>query len=731
MAGNGREAPLAPPWNRAGLHRDRAAAQNHVRLGELLAEARELSDEEMVLEDALDSPDDNDALHNDGDNREHDMENYIGNVMENDRLDNVQDDMENDRPDNIQDDRENERLNEAAGYENINVSGDEGGSSDGGSSGPGNSSSSDEADEEDIGEADRNLNLLENLRSWARHGVSINKVDEMLSILQPHHPFLPKTCRTLLQTPSSGPIQALAGGRFWYKGIMANLRTRVTLEYLQKYNNEIIIDVNMDGIPLHSSNSTHFFPILGCLQGEIEPFIIAIWHGFSSKPNDVTLFLRDYIEEARILLRDGCALFGNNYNFRIRNYILDRDARSFVKCCVGHNSLHACEKCDVLGVYYRRRTTFTSVEFNLRSDDSFRNREDPLHHQQIRSPLEDIGTGMVSQFRLDPLHLIWLGVFKRWLRFIFTERGNFRITDEELEIMCDSLFEIMPVTPSEFARRPRALKRDGNKLKGTELRRLVLYDGLKVFKHLDENIFLNFLLLHSSVYILSSPHLREFLDVANDLIQEFVSHSRRVFGRMFVVYNVHSLRHIVKECEDHGTLQEFDAFKYENYLGVMKRLLRSGYMSLQQVFNRDSERNGHLTLEEPVNDDNIVLSGVHVREGGELVDGVQYTKLQFRRITLALNERDSYFMTSDSEIVSLSNIVQQHDGNIVFIGRKFNRKENAYEFPLQSSLLGIWKVSELHHIRHVWNFNAFSRKCYVMPDNDCFISVPLVHFMQH
>jgi len=51
-------------------------------------------------------------------------------------------------------------------------------------------------------EGDRNLALLEDLRNWARFGVSVNKVDEILKILKPHHPFLPKTCRTLLQTPS-------------------------------------------------------------------------------------------------------------------------------------------------------------------------------------------------------------------------------------------------------------------------------------------------------------------------------------------------------------------------------------------------------------------------------------------------------------------------------------------------------------------------------------------------
>jgi len=50
----------------------------------------------------------------------------------------------------------------------------------------------------------------------------------------------------------------------------------------------------------------------------------------------------------------------------------------------------------------------------LRTDELFRNQEQPYHHQG-RSPLLNIEALLVSQFRLDGLHLIDLGVFKRFL----------------------------------------------------------------------------------------------------------------------------------------------------------------------------------------------------------------------------------------------------------------------------------------------------------------------------
>ncbi|KAK3913057.1 Halomucin [Frankliniella fusca] len=502
------------PWNRAGVRRDRAAAQERMRIGDLREEARALSDDneenEIVQQEGIDYQEDDDENDDDGGGVHYD-DGEINNNADNDLSDGhdeINSDMDIDinRPE-----------------EDVVVSGDEGGSGASGDAGSsGHSSSS------------RNLNLLEELRTWALNGVSANKVDEILSILQPHHPFLPKTYRTLVKTPPSGPIH-------W--------RRTVTRDYLETYN-EVVVDINIDGVPLHNSSSAHFFDILGCLRDKEDPFIIAIWHGFADKPNDLRAFLNDFVEEVQIRLFSPDA---SRYNFRIRNYILDAVARSFVKCCVGQNAIFACEKCDIQGVWYRHRTTYTSLEYNLRTDESFRNRENPLHHQEMRSPLEDLGTGLVSQFRLDPLHLIFLGCFKRWLHFILSERED---------------FQIKPVTPSDFAKRPRILQRNGNKLKGTELRRLLLYDGLRVFKHLNANIFQNYLPLQCVIYILSSEFLREYLDIANDIIQEFVSHSRRGFGRHFVVYNVHSLRHIVEESEDHGTLSDFDAFKYENYLGA-------------------------------------------------------------------------------------------------------------------------------------------------------------------
>lgn len=77
----------------------------------------------------------------------------------------------------------------------------------------------------------------------------------MLLRLNPIFPTLTKSYKTLLRTPKHLDICQLPdGSMLWYKDIVRNLNAMLLDEYLDKYGN-IIIDVNMDGLPL--TYSTH------------------------------------------------------------------------------------------------------------------------------------------------------------------------------------------------------------------------------------------------------------------------------------------------------------------------------------------------------------------------------------------------------------------------------------------------------------------------------------------
>jgi len=447
------------------------------------------------------------------------------------------------------------------------------------------------------------------------------------------------------------------------------------------------------------------------------------------KPNNLDIYLHNYIVEVVELTESGFECNGTVFPFCIRNYILDAQARSFVKQCVPHNSAFACEKYIVEGEWFHNRIIFENVNCELRTDDSFRRRDNPGHHNG-NSSLENINTGMVSQFRLDPLHLVYLGVFKRFLSYLIERRTHCRLPRDTVIRINDNLNQIAQYFPKEFNRKPRSLgnRENRTKWKGTEYRRCLLYDGIIVFKdQFPQNIYHTFLLLHSAIYILSSSIFYHDLNhVADYLLKEFVSHASRILGRDFLVYNVHSIVHLAEECKNHGTLESFSAFPYGNYLGLIKRVLRSNYKPLQQLANRDSETEGVLVENVLANSYKPVLKGHH-EERPEIFEGEQFTEVIWKGMILNNNEPNNCFCTISGEVVLLLNIINTEQ-NVILVGKKFRQLHNFYDFPLPSSSIGIYRVKEKEERRQYWKLSHVKAKCVTIPLLDGILCIPMIDF---
>ncbi|KYN08153.1 hypothetical protein ALC62_00868, partial [Cyphomyrmex costatus] len=419
---------------------------------------------------------------------------------------------------------------------------------------------------------------------------------------------IPKSYKTLLSTPKNLQIREFNdGSQIWYKGIKKNLNA-IQLEQYLHVHAKIVIDINIDGLPLFKSSKMKFWPILGYLiKTKNDPFIIAIYFG-RKDPQDLNTFLIEYVDEVEDLHNNGYIFNNKRYSFQIRHYICDAPARSFVKCCIGHCGYASCEKCTVIGEWFEDRVTYIKMDEALRTDYSFL-QQTQLQHHQGHSILERINTGMVSQFRLDSLHLVYLGVFKRLLTAWLKWNGPWKLHRTVVVAISRMLQSVLDYCPQDFNRKPRSLE-ELKLFKGTEFRRLCLYDGILVFRDfLNEGIYKNFLLLHSAIYILSSPILvHSMSDYANQLLRTFITHSSTIYGKKFVVYNVHALSHLAEECTLHGHLDQYSAFRYENFLKSIKDTLKSGYMPLHQVANRDSERNTSIPIILEINGQEIKLS---------------------------------------------------------------------------------------------------------------------------
>jgi len=88
---------------------------------------------------------------------------------------------------------------------------------------------------------------------------------------------------------------------------------------------------------------------------------------------------------------------------------------------------------------------------------------------------------MVSQFRLEYVHLVCIGVMKKFLMRLLETRNRGKLRDENIEAFKNAL-AFAHFILKEFNRKPYRFKKVTH-LKVTELRRFLLYDGVKIMKN--------------------------------------------------------------------------------------------------------------------------------------------------------------------------------------------------------------------------------------------------------
>lgn len=239
------------------------------------------------------------------------------------------------------------------------------------------------------------------------------------------------------------------------------------------------------------------------------------------------------------------------------------------------------------------------------------------------------------------MHLLWEGVTKRFLSYLILKaksRAKLRASDTN-KISC-LLKEFCNFIPREFARQPRSLHYVA-RWKATEYRLFLLYTGVVALKQvLSQELYDLFLLLHVAARIVSCEQLVEkqtYVDFADKLFAAFVEHCAHptVFGPGFVSYNIHSLLHLCDDVRRYGVIENFSGFPFENYLGVIKRLIRSGAKVLQQIARRLAEMN-YLYDFQQIPLTSWLPSGYNSSTN-------EYNTLSNKNFTLSTNLKDSFF----------------------------------------------------------------------------------------
>ncbi|KAF0746607.1 DUF4806 domain-containing protein [Aphis craccivora] len=209
----------------------------------------------------------------------------------------------------------------------------------------------------------------------------------------------------------------------------------------------------------------------------------------------------------------------------------------------------------------------------------------------------------VKLFSMDCMHLVCLGITKKllvlWLGSIV-----------------------------DFARKPRPVK-EVLRWKATEFRQFILYIGIIVLKDILPNeSYNNFLALCVSMRILLCENNYHCLNFTRELLKYFVESFQYIYGVKYVSQNVHGLLHLCDDYERHGSLNACSTFPFENFMKILKKMIRKHDKPLQQVVRRYTEN---------CNNEIIEINNIN--------------KLQFKT-----KKPDCYALTLKDEIIQITNL---------------------------------------------------------------------------
>jgi len=576
-------------------------------------------------------------------------------------------------------------------------------------------------------------NLGQNLSEWAlQHNITHVALKSLLKILRSSHPELPSDPRTLLQVPVRKEIVTFnSGGQYYHFGLgSAVLKHVESKNILLDDLSTLSVQVSMDGLPVFKSSKYSFWPISGILlESNCKyPFVIGLYGG-PTKNLDLTEFLQPFVDEAHQLDVNGIEVGGKTIRIKIHSIMCDAPARAFIKNVKSHGGYDSCDRCRQKGEYFEHKVIYPEIDAPLRTDAAFNRYEEDGHHLGS-TPLQKLSVGLVSQVPLDYMHLVCLGVTRRlllaWLRGPLKCRQQSRT----VESMSAELVKLRAHIPVEFARKPRSLS-EIDRWKATEFRLFLLYTGPVVLKDvLSQSVYDHFMLLSVAVMCLcSSVFSQKYCLYANSLLKLFVQHGELLYGREFLVYNVHCLLHLAADVKCFGPLDKISCFTFENSLHNLKKLVRKAHLPLQQVVNRLLEKQNGLREVMPntrMSRNEPSLERVHnfgpVPPGYNLSE--QFKVCRTDLFLLSISEPDNY-INIGSDIGVVRNILKC-GCDIFIVHENFKELSSFNAYPADSSIFNICYVDKLSGILAVSPLIGV-KKCVRLPKGRKSVVLPMIH----
>uniref|UniRef100_A0ABD2WB50 DNA-directed RNA polymerase n=1 Tax=Trichogramma kaykai TaxID=54128 RepID=A0ABD2WB50_9HYME len=188
---------------------------------------------------------------------------------------------------------------------------------------------------------------------------------------------------------------------------------------------------------------------------------------------------------------------------------------------------------------------------------------------------------------------------------------------------------------------------------------------------------------------------------------------------------------IVEDCRKYGLLENFSAFRFENHLRQIKKMLRKGDRPLSQLVRRTAEID-FLKVNGDVSnfDGKVIFTKEHAI--GPIIRGVtvihQFSMAKFKNFKLNCgDDKNNCVQLRNGSIVLVKNFVTLNDDKKSFIGIELKTIGNVYEYPCASNLLGTFEVKDENNQLKFWSIDDIVCKMCKFDFEKKTIVVPMLH----
>jgi hypothetical protein len=464
------------------------------------------------------------------------------------------------------------------------------------------------------------------------------------------------------------------------------------------------------------------------LDRRLAPHIVALHHA-SSQPEDFIRFLRDFVDEIKKLDPSNTTDADcRQLTVTLIACICDGPAREKCKCLYGMFGTFPCEKCFSIGVKFGTNcmSNWEARGHLLRTDESFMYSvehvraefdEETGQLEPMKSPLREINYfGMVTGFPLEPMHTVYLGACKNWLKKLFLAKlaSEQPLSTPEKLLLDRKLDFVRNFTPSEFQSSRLKPFNHLKKWKAAEMRHFLLYAAIILFKGIvPKGVYQKLCCLLVALYFIGGdspdPVPEEHLKHAQTLIEKFFHEVSRDHFPLGLPPSLHWLLHVVNDVRFFGChLERLSAWPFENAMRFMLNSVNSGFKAVEQIINREAEK---LEFNLQLDEDGVIIPNqpedYEPRNPSDSLEKKNpYVKTNhWKRRTLIFpkgcgdfllkktkNNRDCHFIYNcgpdrrrDVVVAKFLDVISDEEtGDLVIIGQQYLTKDMLFAFPCQS-----------------------------------------------